>query len=57
MQTEFYSSVLNGLCAINMNVRDRARAEAGVRTSAAIIETLVGMAGLVGLRRKQTDPR
>ena len=57
MQTDFYSSVLNALHGINMNTRQRAQAESGVRTSAAIVEVLVGMAGLVGLRSKSTDPR
>ena len=57
MQTDFYSSVLDALRGINMNTRQRARAEAGVRTSAAIVEVLVGMAGLVGFRSKSTDLR
>jgi hypothetical protein len=57
MQKDLYSSVLDGLRGINMTMRQRARAEAGMRASAAIIEMLVGMAGLVGLRSKQTQAR
>jgi hypothetical protein len=57
MQKDFYSSVLDGLHGINMTMRQRARAEAGMRASAAIMEMLVGMAGLVGLRSKQTEAR
>ena len=57
MKTESYSTVLRGLRAINMNTRDRARAEAGLHTSAVIVELLAGMAGLVGLRSKSVEQR
>ena len=52
MKTEFCSSVLRGLSDIHMNERDRARAENGVRKSAAIVELIVGVASYVGLRSK-----
>lgn len=52
MKTETCSSVLRGLRAIRMNERDRARAENGVRRSAAIIELFVGMAEYVGFRSR-----
>ncbi|HYH43172.1 MAG TPA: hypothetical protein VD867_14455 [Burkholderiales bacterium] len=56
MKSESYISVLRGLRGINMNQRDRARAEAGVLASATIIELLAGMAGMVGLRAKNSQP-
>ena len=55
MKTESYASVIRSLRGVNMNERARARAEAGARASAAIIELLVGVAGIVGLRAKQSE--
>ena len=45
MNEGFCTSVLRALREINMNERDRARAEDGVRKSAAIIELFAGMFG------------
>ena len=44
------NSMLRDIRAIKMNARDRARAENGVRQSAAIVELLIGAAAFVGLR-------
>ena len=52
MQTDLGSSVLRGLRGIQMSDRDRARAENGVRKSAAIVELLLGVAGYMGFRSK-----
>ena len=54
MNESFYTSVLRELRGIQMNDRDRARAEDGVRKSAAIVELLVGM---FGRRADQADTR
>ena len=45
MNESTYTSVLRELRGINMNERDRARAEDGVRKSAVIVELLVGVFG------------
>ena len=49
----FYHSMLRDIRGINMNERDRARAEDGVRKSAALVDFLMGMAGIVGVGEKQ----
>jgi hypothetical protein len=52
MQTESCSSVLRGLSGIHMSERDRARAENGVRRSAALVDLILGVASYVGLGSK-----
>jgi hypothetical protein len=54
MNEAFCTSVLRELRTINMNERDRARAEDGVRKSAAIVELLAGM---FGRNAKQPEQR
>ena len=49
----FYHSMLQDMRGINMSERERARAEDGVRKSAALVNLLVGMAGFVGVGEKQ----
>jgi hypothetical protein len=55
MNADFYSNMLRGLSSINMTERERARAEDGVRKSAAIVECLLGIAGSMGLRSNQAE--
>ncbi len=50
MNADIYCTTLMGLNSINMTERERARAEEGVRKSAAIIECLIGVATSMGLR-------
>lgn len=47
----FYSNIIAVLRNVNMTERQRARAEDGVRKSAAIVEALAGMAGF-GTRKQ-----
>jgi hypothetical protein len=54
MNADIYSTMLQGLSSINMTERERARAEAGVRKSAAIIECLIGAATSISMRLRTT---
>jgi hypothetical protein len=55
MSADIYSTMLQGLSSINMTERERARAEAGVRKSAAIIECLIGVATSMRLRTTKAE--